>query len=90
MQFSVREARRNTADTGVCKKKRKRGGSEVESAEKPSKPRMFELVGPIPVDLDRFRDFDFSTFRTGLSQHFFSKIGPGKPESGTRKSEIGI
>ena len=50
---------------------------------------VLEVLGPIRVDLDHFRDFDFSTFRTGLSQHFFSKIGPGKPESGTRKTRLG-
>ena len=48
-----------------------------------------EVFGLIPVNLDRFRDFDFSTFRTRLSQHFFSKFGPGKPESGTRKTRFG-
>ena len=51
---------------------------------------VLEVLGPIPVDWGRFRDFDFSTFRTGLSQHFFSKFEPGKPEYGTRKSKIGI
>ena len=50
---------------------------------------VLEVFGPIRVDWDRFRDFDFSTFRTGLSQPFFSKFGPGKPESGTRKTRLG-
>ena len=50
---------------------------------------VLEVFRPIPVDLDHFRDFDFSTFRTRLSQHFFSKIEPDNLESGTRKSESG-